>query len=415
MAPGSWFLGFRGNQFILQPTHQIPGAPRSCQEIPFLLSDTRAAFPRFPLDKPCSLWLPEHLFSAEGFLARGQPGILCVWTSPREQRPPASPVLLPTAWPVSSAEPKLSQDNLKSHHVPKPPSQQLLEASPAPQAHGLFQVHGPFSATSAYKPFTSRTRGSYTWQVYACRQCESHLSCIQVFVIPWTVAHQAALSTGFLQARIQEWVAMPSSRGSSQPRDRAHISRGSCIAGGFFYRRAPGRSIFSSVSGPSVQAPPMTLPPGRCSRGFPSWPASFRGLCLPSQGRRVKPLGIRAQDTIWSAEGSGPGRPPTPCATHTRQPPAQLCCPGQQWDWALTPWSLQEAQQEASQQQNQDKMFSCVLKTNLWSHPTDSLPPPKPSLTIIQLMGKKREILLFCIKGGGKFIALQNFETKKKC
>ena len=29
---------------------------------------------------------------------------------------------------------------------------------------------------------------------------------------------------GVLQARIMEWVAMPSSRGSSRPRDGAHIS-----------------------------------------------------------------------------------------------------------------------------------------------------------------------------------------------
>ena len=36
---------------------------------------------------------------------------------------------------------------------------------------------------------------------------------------------------GILQARILEWVAMPSSRGSSQPRDQTHVS---CIAGGFF-------------------------------------------------------------------------------------------------------------------------------------------------------------------------------------
>ena len=36
---------------------------------------------------------------------------------------------------------------------------------------------------------------------------------------------------GILQARILEWVAMPFSRGSSQPRDRTHFS---CIAGGFF-------------------------------------------------------------------------------------------------------------------------------------------------------------------------------------
>ena len=45
------------------------------------------------------------------------------------------------------------------------------------------------------------------------------------------VAHQTPLPTGILQARILEWVAMPSSRGSSQPRDQTQVSR---IAGRFF-------------------------------------------------------------------------------------------------------------------------------------------------------------------------------------
>ena len=34
---------------------------------------------------------------------------------------------------------------------------------------------------------------------------------------------------GILQARILEWVAMPSSKGSSQPRDQIHDSYVSCI------------------------------------------------------------------------------------------------------------------------------------------------------------------------------------------
>ena len=36
---------------------------------------------------------------------------------------------------------------------------------------------------------------------------------------------------GILQARILEWVAIPFSRGSSQPKDQAWVS---CIAGRFF-------------------------------------------------------------------------------------------------------------------------------------------------------------------------------------
>ena len=36
---------------------------------------------------------------------------------------------------------------------------------------------------------------------------------VRLFVTPWTVAHQAPLFMGILQARILEWIAMPSSRG----------------------------------------------------------------------------------------------------------------------------------------------------------------------------------------------------------
>ena len=50
---------------------------------------------------------------------------------------------------------------------------------------------------------------------------------------------------GILQARILEWVAMPSSRGSSQPRDWTHISG---IAGGFLTTEPSGeaRLMYSS-------------------------------------------------------------------------------------------------------------------------------------------------------------------------
>ena len=39
---------------------------------------------------------------------------------------------------------------------------------------------------------------------------------------------------GILQGGILQWVVLSSSRGSSWPRDRTHISYVSCIAGGFF-------------------------------------------------------------------------------------------------------------------------------------------------------------------------------------
>ena len=52
------------------------------------------------------------------------------------------------------------------------------------------------------------------WYVYS-------LSHVWLFATPWTVAHQAPRSMGILQARILEWVAMPSSRGNPRPRSLA--------------------------------------------------------------------------------------------------------------------------------------------------------------------------------------------------
>ena len=48
---------------------------------------------------------------------------------------------------------------------------------------------------------------------------------------------------GIIQARILEWVALPFSRGSSQPRDWTRISCDSCIAGRFFTAESPEKPL----------------------------------------------------------------------------------------------------------------------------------------------------------------------------
>ena len=50
---------------------------------------------------------------------------------------------------------------------------------------------------------------------------------------PWNVSGSGVRSVSLvlLQERILEWVAIPFSRGSSQPRDQTQVS---CIAGRFF-------------------------------------------------------------------------------------------------------------------------------------------------------------------------------------
>ena len=54
---------------------------------------------------------------------------------------------------------------------------------------------------------------------------------------------------GILQARILQWVAMPSSKGSSQPRDQSHISDLSCIDKQILQPVVPpGKPIYTILS-----------------------------------------------------------------------------------------------------------------------------------------------------------------------
>ena len=90
------------------------------------------------------------------------------------------------------------------------------------------------NTTCNYTHFTSWTVLSLVYQVHSIKKqyfrlcCASLLSCVW---LPWAVAHQAPVSMGIPQARKLEWAAMPSSRGSSQPRDQTQVSP---IASRFF-------------------------------------------------------------------------------------------------------------------------------------------------------------------------------------
>ena len=69
-------------------------------------------------------------------------------------------------------------------------------------------------------------------------RCACMLTCVQLFVTPWIVAHPRSSVHGISQARILEWVAMSSSRGSSPPRNRTWVS---CIAGRFLTTEPAGK------------------------------------------------------------------------------------------------------------------------------------------------------------------------------
>ena len=65
--------------------------------------------------------------------------------------------------------------------------------------------------------------GSHTL-VCAVLSC---FTCVQLFVTLWTIVRQAPLSTGLSRQEYWSGFAMPSSTGSSQPRDQTHVS---CIS-----------------------------------------------------------------------------------------------------------------------------------------------------------------------------------------
>ena len=69
----------------------------------------------------------------------------------------------------------------------------------------------------------------------SCACVPSRFSRARLFAILWAVALQASSARGSLQARILEWVAMPSSRGSSPLRDRASVPHVSWIGRQLLY------------------------------------------------------------------------------------------------------------------------------------------------------------------------------------
>ena len=71
------------------------------------------------------------------------------------------------------------------------------------------------------------------------------LSCfsnVWLFATPWTIAHHASLSMGFSRQEYWSGVVISSSRGSSQPRIRTHLSRVSGIGRWVFTTEPPRES-----------------------------------------------------------------------------------------------------------------------------------------------------------------------------
>ena len=120
---------------------------------------------------------------------------------------------------------------------------------PGPSVHGILQasvlewVAIPFSrlyplpSSKAASAHTNSCYSSIHFSVPKSVLISLSSKSLQSCPTLCTVAHQAPLSMGIFQARILDWVAMPSSMGSSQPRDWTCISYISCIGRWVLYHQ----------------------------------------------------------------------------------------------------------------------------------------------------------------------------------
>ena len=80
------------------------------------------------------------------------------------------------------------------------------------------------------------------------RACSIAQSCLTL-CHPMNCSLPGASVHGISQARILEWVVIYSCRGSSQPRDRIHVSCVSCISRqNCFTTKPPGKPVFSQLN-----------------------------------------------------------------------------------------------------------------------------------------------------------------------
>ena len=100
---------------------------------------------------------------------------------------------------------------------------------------------------------------------------------------------------GILQARILEWVAISSSRGSSWPKDRTQVSFVSCTAGGFFTTESLDKPLLASTLGQKDThcyilscrcENSLTLPSSLFSTRCPHTREDLRLACSRMQGSR---------------------------------------------------------------------------------------------------------------------------------
>ena len=125
------------------------------------------------------------------------------------------------------------------------------------------------------------------------------LSCVWLFVNLWTDYSPPSSSVhGILQARILEWIATSSSRGSSRPRDQTLVSWVACIAAAKSLQSCP------TLCDPIDGSPPGSPIPGILQARTLEWVAiSFSSAWKWSHSVRDSlPLSHQIVGVRWQTE-----------------------------------------------------------------------------------------------------------------
>ena len=100
--------------------------------------------------------------------------------------------------------------------------------------------------------------GDWSWHIHTVCVCAQSLQSCPTLCDLKDCSPPGCSVHEILQARILEWVAMPSSRGSSWPNDWTHVSCISCIADRFFTTEPPRCStctlLYTKLGFPSGSA-----------------------------------------------------------------------------------------------------------------------------------------------------------------
>ena len=121
---------------------------------------------------------------------------------------------------------------------------------------------------------------------------------VQLLVTLWTVALPGSSVHGILQARMLERISLPSSRGSSQPRDQTWVFG---IAGRFCTPEPPGKPCNGVKWSKVAQLCPTLCDPVDCK------PRLLRPWGSPSKNTGVGYHFLL--QGIFSTQGSNPGLP----------------------------------------------------------------------------------------------------------